>query len=330
MTDPTVSVVIPTYNRAYCLGDAIESVLAQSFQDYELIVVDDGSTDGTDKVVKIYGEIVRLIRQANDGVSSARNAGIRAAKGSWIAFLDSDDIWEPDKLKIQMGDLKAKPEAVVHIVDTIFVISDQDKRSLFEMRGMHTEFMQRPIRERPLIDVLRIGFPSPTWVVQRKTIETAGYFDTALRISEDTDLLARVAMEGPFLINCYPGCKVRRLADSSSLTDLYLEEDLDNLLHIYSNLKKDPRLTTEERHFMRSLTGGILTEIADKHIRRRNLHAATLALLRSVAEDPSLRSVARAILAATGVRELIGRLTHRRRKPGFRRSELNRVTDKQT
>jgi len=91
MNAPIVSVIIPTYNRALCLGDAIDSVLSQSFKDYELIVVDDESHDGTDEVVKAYGEDVTLIRQENSGASAARNAGIRAAKGGWVAFLDSDD-----------------------------------------------------------------------------------------------------------------------------------------------------------------------------------------------------------------------------------------------
>src|SRR5580693_6435496 len=87
---PAVSVVVPAYNRAHCVAAAVESVFAQTFKDFEIIAVDDGSSDGTGKVLEQFGAKIRLIRQENRGVSSARNAGVRAARGKWIAFLDSD------------------------------------------------------------------------------------------------------------------------------------------------------------------------------------------------------------------------------------------------
>src|SRR5215831_13870333 len=92
---PFFSVIIPTYNRATCVGRAIESVLRQTFQDYELIVVDDGSTDKTAEVVRQYGERIVFVSQPNRGVSAARNAGVSRAAGDWVAFLDSDDEWLP-------------------------------------------------------------------------------------------------------------------------------------------------------------------------------------------------------------------------------------------
>ena len=100
---PKVSVIIPTYNRSLSVREAIESVLAQTYRDFELIVVDDGSADNTPSVLGSFGERIRGIRQANAGVSAARNAGIRAAKGEWVAFLDSDDLWVPQKLERQMA-----------------------------------------------------------------------------------------------------------------------------------------------------------------------------------------------------------------------------------
>ncbi|MBM2835200.1 MAG: glycosyl transferase [Candidatus Brocadiaceae bacterium] len=95
-----VSVVIPTYNRAPYVIMAIESVLAQSYQDYEIIVVDDGSTDGTRDVLEPYRDRIRYMYQDNKGVSAARNTGIQESRGEWIAFLDSDDEWLPNKLEI--------------------------------------------------------------------------------------------------------------------------------------------------------------------------------------------------------------------------------------
>lgn len=109
-----VSVVLPTYNRATLVGRAIDSALSQTAAELcEIIVVDDGSTDNTAEVVAAYGSRVRYLRQPNAGVSAARNAGIAASTGEFIAFLDSDDLWEPDKIERQLAALRRWPEAVL-------------------------------------------------------------------------------------------------------------------------------------------------------------------------------------------------------------------------
>ncbi|MDD1679226.1 MAG: glycosyltransferase, partial [Methanomicrobiales archaeon] len=100
---PSVSVVIATYNRAALLGETIESVLKQRFRDFEIIVVDDGSTDGTQEVLKTYGDKIRCFHQENRGPSAARNLGIRQARGRWIAIQDSDDLCAPDHLEVLFG-----------------------------------------------------------------------------------------------------------------------------------------------------------------------------------------------------------------------------------
>ncbi len=110
---PLVSVIIPTYNRGWCLSEAIDSVLAQDFQDYELIVVDDGSTDNTREILNGYEHEIIVLQQANKGVSAARNRGIAEAGGQLIAFLDSDDVWLPRKLSRQVDFFKLNPEAVI-------------------------------------------------------------------------------------------------------------------------------------------------------------------------------------------------------------------------
>ncbi|MBS0554041.1 MAG: glycosyltransferase family 2 protein, partial [Proteobacteria bacterium] len=110
MTEPAVTVVIPAYNAAWCIRRAVDSVLAQTFRDVELIVVDDGSTDDTAVILRSYGNALHLVSQANGGMSSARNAGIRAARGRYVAFLDSDDRWLPDKLARQVALMTAQPD----------------------------------------------------------------------------------------------------------------------------------------------------------------------------------------------------------------------------
>ena len=105
-----ISVVIPAYNAGRFIRRTIDSVLAQTYTDYEIIVVDDGSTDNTAEIVKSYGSKVRYIYQQNAGDGAARNTGIYAAKGEWIAFLDHDDEWLPEKLRLQMELLKRNPQ----------------------------------------------------------------------------------------------------------------------------------------------------------------------------------------------------------------------------
>lgn len=119
--NPIVSVVIPTFNRGWILQAAVDSVLAQTFRDFELIVVDDGSTDDTAEILMSYGPALRVVRQGNAGVSAARNAGIRSAKGALIAFLDSDDRWLPDKLGCQVDFFNARPDAVICQTEEIWI-----------------------------------------------------------------------------------------------------------------------------------------------------------------------------------------------------------------
>ncbi|MFC1826131.1 glycosyltransferase family 2 protein [Thermodesulfobacteriota bacterium] len=116
-----VSVIIPTYNRALMLKEAIDSVLAQDFQDFELIVVDDGSTDQTSEILNAYREDITVLHQHNQGVSSARNAGVTAASGSLVAFLDSDDLWLPRKLSHQIDFFIANPEAQICQTEEIWI-----------------------------------------------------------------------------------------------------------------------------------------------------------------------------------------------------------------
>ncbi len=106
-----VSVIIPTYNRAALVAEAVASVLAQTWRDFEVLVVDDGSTDGTIEALAPYASRLRLLRrESRGGVSAARNTGIKAARGEWLAFLDSDDLWLPEKLSRQMAYLAAHPD----------------------------------------------------------------------------------------------------------------------------------------------------------------------------------------------------------------------------
>src|SRR5262245_16845767 len=107
---PEVSVIIPSYNSARYLTDAVSSVLGQTFLDFEVLIIDDGSTDDTAAVISRYGERVGYIRQLNAGVAAARNRGIKESRGRYVAFLDADDTWHQDKLETQVRALRENPD----------------------------------------------------------------------------------------------------------------------------------------------------------------------------------------------------------------------------
>jgi len=186
---PSVSVIIPTYNRGWTLRAAVDSVLAQTYRDFEVIVVDDGSTDDTAEILQSYGSDIRVLRQANAGVSAARNAGIRAAKGAFIAFLDSDDCWLPDKLGVQTGFFTSHPEAVICQTEEIWIRNGKRVNP----KKVHTKPSGRIFKAS-----LALCLVSPSAVMLRKALfDEIGGFDVTLPACEDYDLWLRVSARYP-------------------------------------------------------------------------------------------------------------------------------------
>ncbi len=184
-----VSVIIPTYNRGAMLKEAVDSILAQDYRDFELIVVDDGSTDSTPKILNTYQNDVTVIRRNNLGVSSARNAGIRAASGQLIAFLDSDDLWMPLKLSKQIEFFNANPEALICQTEEIWIrnsVRVNPKKRHKKVSGMIFE------------PSLKLCLVSPSAVMMKRSLfETVGLFDESLPACEDYDLWLRISCKYP-------------------------------------------------------------------------------------------------------------------------------------
>ncbi|MGH7456269.1 MAG: glycosyltransferase, partial [bacterium] len=179
------SVIIPTFNRAAFLREAIDSVLAQTEKDFELIVVDDGSTDCTRELVAEYGDRIRYFFQPNAGASAARNLGIRHAAGNFIAFLDSDDLWLPKKLARQMQWMAAHPNLLLCHTDEIWI-----------RRGVRVN--QKMIHAKAGGWIYPLCLPrciiSPSSVLMRRELfDAIGLFDEQLPVCEDYDLWLRVA-----------------------------------------------------------------------------------------------------------------------------------------
>ena len=186
---PRVSIIIPTYNRKACVLEAVDSVLAQTYEDFELIVVDDGSTDGTRKALEQYGERLHYLCQANQGVSAARNSGLALSQGEFIAFLDSDDLWLPKKLAIQIAFMDQHPQAQICYTDELWI-----------RRGVRVNPKKRHAKYSGEIysHCLPLCIISPSSVLMRRGLfEQVGGFDPGLPVCEDYDLWLRVAV-------CFP------------------------------------------------------------------------------------------------------------------------------
>jgi len=201
---PLISVIIPTFNRAHVLPQAIRSVLAQQDVDFELIVVDDGSTDDTRETVNVERQtendtasskgrspfpVPRYFRQENRGPSAARNLGIKESKGEWIAFLDSDDEWIPGKLAAQLEFFRANPDYLICQTEEIWVRNGKRVNPMKKHKKYGGRIFEKCL---PLCVV------SPSAVMMhRKLFDEVGLFDEALPACEDYDLWLRIASRYP-------------------------------------------------------------------------------------------------------------------------------------
>ena len=179
--------IVPTYERRSYVCRAVRSVFAQRYTDWELIVVDDGSTDGTEEALCAFGPRLSYLWQENRGVSAARNAGLRLARGEIVAFLDSDDRWLPDHLETVVAMLEREPEAVLACTTPRFRIQGRSRLAEVEV-----------VDALPFLFVENwIGYPSGTAVL-RAHLNAVGGFDEELTVLEDGEIGLRLAARGPF------------------------------------------------------------------------------------------------------------------------------------
>ena len=218
-----VSILIPTYNRANLVPRAIESVLAQTYKDFEIIVVDDGSTDHTAQVLEAYKDRIKYIYKPNGGVSSARNLGLKHANGDFLVFLDSDDIIYPEKLQIQSDYLAKHPQ--IDVVCSAWKEIDNDNLSI--------ERDYKPEKPEKILEKLiweSYAFPIHAAMLRRSCLKKVPEFDTNLPASEDTDFWVRLALAG-YKFGCTPELVCEYIKTPNSLSqDKALLHELDNKL----------------------------------------------------------------------------------------------------
>ena len=224
---PKVSVVITTYNRSAIVPIAIESVLRQSYADYELIVIDDGSTDDTRERLQAYGANIRYFYQANRGVSAARNTGVGVARGEWVSILDSDDVWDPTKLERQLEVLAALGNEYGACITNCKYVGDPAwSATVFQENGLKTDSMSGPLND-PMKYILKNGYGTcvQSLLVLRSVIDKAGGFDEALGLAEDRDLMFRLTFRTRFCYVSAPLVSIDRTPRVSRLTDLCSKRD---------------------------------------------------------------------------------------------------------
>lgn len=233
----SVSVVLPTYNRAQFLSETIQSVIAQKFADWELVIVDDGSTDNTQDVVKGFTDSrIKYVKQENRGVSAARNLGVSKTTAPIIAFLDSDDLWLPRKLETQLKFFNEHPDAAICQTEETWI-----------RNGRRVNPMKKHAKKSGWIfkDCLPLCIVSPSAVMmRRKVFDELGGFDESLPACEDYDLWLRAALR--YEIHTLPDALiVKRGGHADQLSkqwglDRYRIIALEKIL-------KDPKLPDEYR-----------------------------------------------------------------------------------
>jgi glycosyltransferase involved in cell wall biosynthesis len=191
---PTVDVIMPTYNAAKYLPLAIDSVMAQTFEDWRIVIADDGSSDNTAEIVSSYaarlGPKLKYIQQANGGPSKARNNAIRQSTAKFLAFLDADDIWMPNRLSESLKRFQGRPEVGLTYGFVTRIDSQGKEIDTFAARQKHGEG-----RIAPYIYMKMVDLPCATITIRKECVDAVGVFDESLLVTEDRDLWLRIAQK---------------------------------------------------------------------------------------------------------------------------------------
>jgi glycosyltransferase involved in cell wall biosynthesis len=197
-TNPLVSAIIPTYNRAHIVCEAVESVLAQTYPHIEVVVVDDGSKDDTLARLEQYEDRIRVVSQANAGPAAARNRGIAGSRGELIAFLDSDDIWLPSKIERQVALLQRAGKSVPCCLCNIMMKWNSGDRASFDIALLKPSTEEGVWLNADEVLATRFVLFNQGIVIRREVLEKIGGFDESIRYLEDYEFPLRLSLEGPW------------------------------------------------------------------------------------------------------------------------------------
>ncbi len=241
MKQPLVSVILPTYNRAWALKTAIDSVLFQNYPNIELIVIDDGSRDNTKELLKDYKNQIRVLTQENAGVSAARNRGIEKSRGEFIALLDSDDAWDKKKISCQMDFFMANPEALICQTQEVWIRNHKRVNPKIKHKKPSGMIFEQS---------LNLCLVSPSAVMMKREIfEQKGYFNEKFLVCEDYDLWLRISSTIPVFLIDKP-YTIKNGGHKDQLSNLHSQDkfrirSLKNLLDS-NTLTKDQSLKAQK------------------------------------------------------------------------------------
>jgi glycosyltransferase involved in cell wall biosynthesis len=276
---PRVSVIVPAYNAAGYLPHAIDSVLAQTYQDWEIVIVDDGSTDHTRAVVDScrprLQDKLQYIHQPNRGLPAARNAGIRAARGEFIALLDADDVWLPQRLERSVPIMDADRGAgLVHAR----VVRIDARGSITGQLKVEPKYLSGRIARH--IYTRRAHIVCPTVMFRKSCLETAGWFDEAMQATEDRDLWFRIALR-------YKVAYINEVLAYYRLSPSSMTSNLDRLLkgQLYFVAKHHKSGAATRLEQLQAL-GNIYRELGDSLFRGGAVTKAIGSYLRAVGYNP--------------------------------------------
>jgi glycosyltransferase involved in cell wall biosynthesis len=273
-----VSVVIPVYNAERFIAETIDSVLNQSYLDYEIILVDDGSTDRTTAICRRYAreypDKVRFFRQSNSGPGRARNLGIKMAVGRYIAFLDADDLWMPRKLEKQVRYMERQPPEVGMVYARAVKF---DENGVWKVPK---RYQKRPVEGWVYWDILRSNpVASPSVLVRKSCFETVGYFDESLDIIEDHDMWLRIAKKFRIAFVGEELCLYREhLGGRSKGEEITLRREI-GVIWKHLKMAKDH---LESQELIKSILASRLYDLGWYYLREGKMHSARRAFAESM------------------------------------------------
>jgi glycosyltransferase involved in cell wall biosynthesis len=274
MTEFRISVIIPTFNRVRFLCEALDSVLAQTVPVYEIIVIDDGSTDDTEKTVRNYRGNIRYLRQNNQGPSAARNYGMREATGDWIAFLDSDDLWVPDKIQAQTDLIRQHPHLDFVFGDlSLFDETKHDNEPEILNKTVQEYMITHAADLKDFFRQLLICNPIPTSAVlfRRECLLQTGYFDETMRYCEDYDLWLRFAAK--YRLGFVNKILVRRRMHDSNAMNAH-EAIYNGSLKVFKRLEANGGLSPEMQQTVSRRIFSTQYDLASHLAKRKQFEAA--------------------------------------------------------
>lgn len=285
-SSPKISVVIPTFNQANYLAEALESVFHQTYRDFEVIVVDDGSTDGTQALLSRYNSKIRCFIQPNGGRAGARNTGLKEAKGDYIAFLDSDDIWKEDRLERSLQALEKVPAAgLIHgEVEAIDFEGSLLREKTDKIKKVYQIQRKKPTDYHLVLE--RYAIFSSTVLFRKSCLETVGLYDSRFGLYEDYDWYLRFALNYPIHLMEGPPVAQYRIHEGNVSS----QYDPETIAQIYIAILEKQLTLINQRYTgceYRRVRSRILSKLAEFHAANHEKQEVRNRLMEALRLDPT-------------------------------------------